>query len=187
MMRIENVPVRLKALRAARRWSLDRTAAATGVSKAMLGQIERGESSPTIATLWKIAVGLETPFSALFQSDAVASPGGDPSTEPGRDDMDVQTVLPFTEDSRIEIFLIALKGGSRQLRAPHPDGVIEHAIVTSGELDLLFDGEWHSLKTGAAVRFRADQTHGYAAPNGDAQFYNIISYASAAMHRGPAA
>ena len=44
----------LKQLRQQRGWSLSRLAEATGVSKAMLGQIERNESSPTVATLWKI-------------------------------------------------------------------------------------------------------------------------------------
>ena len=41
----------LRDLRQQRGWSLDKTAQATGVSKAMLGQIERGESSPTVVTL----------------------------------------------------------------------------------------------------------------------------------------
>jgi len=48
----------LQSVRKARGLSLDKTAQLTGVSKAMLGQIERGESSPTIATLWKIATVL---------------------------------------------------------------------------------------------------------------------------------
>ena len=39
-------------------WSLEAAAAATGVSMAMLGQIERGESNPTMGVLWKIATGL---------------------------------------------------------------------------------------------------------------------------------
>ena len=38
----------LKQLRQQRGWSLSRLAEATGVSKAMLGQIERNESSPTV-------------------------------------------------------------------------------------------------------------------------------------------
>ena len=42
-----HISVTLQLLRKQRGWSLDKTAAATGVSKAMLGQIERGESSPT--------------------------------------------------------------------------------------------------------------------------------------------
>jgi transcriptional regulator with XRE-family HTH domain len=35
----------------------------------MLGQIERNESSPTVATLWKIATGLNVPFSPLFAAE----------------------------------------------------------------------------------------------------------------------
>ncbi|HFF9481520.1 TPA: helix-turn-helix domain-containing protein, partial [Serratia marcescens] len=39
----------LRTLRTQRGWSLTQAAEYTGVSKAMLGQIERGESSPTVA------------------------------------------------------------------------------------------------------------------------------------------
>ena len=46
--------------------SLDEAAARTGVSKAMLGQIERGESSPTLSTMWKISAGLRIPISAFL-------------------------------------------------------------------------------------------------------------------------
>ena len=56
----------LKNLRQARGWSLSRLADETGVSKAMLGQIERNESSPTVATLCKIATGLNVPFSSFI-------------------------------------------------------------------------------------------------------------------------
>lgn len=56
---------KLKSIRMARTLSLDDTAALTGVSKPMLGQIERGQSIPTVTTLWKIATGLKhrCPFS----------------------------------------------------------------------------------------------------------------------------
>ena len=40
----------------------------------MLGQIERGESSPTVATVWKISNGLKVSFTSLFsapQSDTI--------------------------------------------------------------------------------------------------------------------
>ena len=59
---------KLKSIRMARTLSLDDTAALTGVSKPMLGQIERGQSVPTVTTLWKIAAG-----------DAAARPGGQAS------------------------------------------------------------------------------------------------------------
>ncbi len=51
--------------------SLDNVANMTGVSKSMLGQIERGESSPTVATLWKIATGLHISFTALLEGDTM--------------------------------------------------------------------------------------------------------------------
>lgn len=56
----------LRTLRHQRGWSLSRLAEISGVSKAMLGQIERNESSPTVATLWKIATGLNVPFSVFI-------------------------------------------------------------------------------------------------------------------------
>jgi recombination associated protein RdgC len=62
----------LQSVRKARGLSLDKTAQLTGVSKAMLGQIERGESSPTIATLWKIATGLACSFSSFLSGDETA-------------------------------------------------------------------------------------------------------------------
>ncbi|STU41010.1 Cro/CI family transcriptional regulator [Klebsiella pneumoniae] len=55
----QHLAATLKTLRQQRGWSLSRLAEETGVSKAMLGQIERNESSPTVATLWKIATGPE--------------------------------------------------------------------------------------------------------------------------------
>ena len=48
----------LRRMRENRRLSLDAVARLTGVSKSMLGQIERGEVNPTVASLWKIAGGL---------------------------------------------------------------------------------------------------------------------------------
>ena len=57
----------LKRMRKENRWSLDTVAEMTGVSKSMLGQIERKESSPTVATLWKIATGLHISFTALLE------------------------------------------------------------------------------------------------------------------------
>lgn len=58
---------RLREVRANLDISLDEAARMTGVSKPMLGQIERGQSIPTITTLWKIATGLKTPLSSFLQ------------------------------------------------------------------------------------------------------------------------
>ena len=83
---------RLEALRQQRGWApVLRLAEETGVSKAMLGQIERNESSPTVATLWKIATGLNVPFSAFIVPDASAAPS---AFDPQQQAMVVTPVFP---------------------------------------------------------------------------------------------
>src|ERR1044071_751456 len=56
----------LRRLRIRRGLSLERLARASGGSRAMLGQIELGQSTPTINVVWKIARSLGVPFSALI-------------------------------------------------------------------------------------------------------------------------
>ena len=56
----------LKKIRQERSLTLDNAAEITGVSKTMLGQIERGVSVPTISVLWKIAKGLQVSLSTLL-------------------------------------------------------------------------------------------------------------------------
>ncbi len=58
----------LKRIRDEKKLSLDKLSELTGVSKSMLGQIERGDSSPTISTIWKISSGLKVPFTALLNA-----------------------------------------------------------------------------------------------------------------------
>src|SRR6218665_3503529 len=56
----------LRRLRTRRGYSLDRLAKVSGVSRAMLGQIETGKSSPTLNVLAKIAAALEVPCGSLI-------------------------------------------------------------------------------------------------------------------------
>ncbi len=64
------VGANLRRLRAKRGLSLEKLARASGVSRAMLGQIELGQSTPTINVLWKIARALAVPFSELITNRA---------------------------------------------------------------------------------------------------------------------
>ncbi len=164
----------LKTLRKAKGLSLDATSKLTGVSKAMLGQIEREESSPTISTLWKIASGLESSFSAFFSNDPslLSSARAFPDDEK----MKVSTLFPYQADSGMEMFEITLTAYHQQLSLPHGVGVIEHIHVLKGELSVYFNSEWHSLKSGESIRFFSDQPHGYKAITESVTFQNIICY-----------
>lgn len=164
----------LKALRQKRGLSLDATAKLTGVSKAMLGQIEREESSPTIATLWKIASGLETSFSAFFANDPRLWQSE--STFPDDPLMKVKTIFPYTADARLEMFEIKLTGHHQQISSPHRIGVIEHIHVLAGEMNVLIDGQWQPVRQGESFRFVGDQPHAYQAVTETVIFQNIICY-----------
>ncbi len=148
----QHLAATLKTLRQQRGWSLSRLAEETGVSKAMLGQIERNESSPTVATLWKIATGLNVPFSAFIVPDASAAPS---AFDPQQQAMVVTPVFPWDPELRFDHFSITLAPGALSESTPHEKGVIEHVVVISGTLDLCLQGEWHSLQAGEGRRFAA--------------------------------
>ncbi|MGY4003609.1 helix-turn-helix domain-containing protein [Aeromonas sanarellii] len=176
---------RLKGLRTERGWSLDAAARETGVSKAMLGQIERGESSPTVSTLWKIATGFRVSFSSFIeptpdaQDETLYRVADDIRQQPAGEGMQVAPLFPYEGRFGFELFELTLLPGYQRESEPHEHGVTEHVIVISGTMEVLVDGEWRSLDQGEAVRFAADRPHGYRnlgiAP---AIFHNLIHYPS---------
>jgi len=166
----------LKQLRQANGWSLTLAAARTGVSKAMLGQIERGESSPTIATLWKIATGFNVPFSFFVQSGA--QPSGDVATfsQPNAQ-MQVKPLLPYDARLRFDLLEVTLAAGAQSDSSAHESGVIEQLVVLEGELLLGMAGSWRRLQAGEASQFAADQPHSYRNPLASAlRFHSLIHY-----------
>src|SRR5690554_1206696 len=130
----------LKTLRRNRGYSLDQTAELTGVSKAMLGQIERGESNPTVTTLWKIAKGLQVSFSTLIKEEQatieiVKFDKVTPIIE-GDGSYRVYPLFPFDPRKKFEIFTVMMDTGCEQISESHNDGVEEYITVVSGRLEL---------------------------------------------------
>ncbi len=169
----------LKARRKERGWSLDKTAQQTGVSKAMLGQIERQESSPTIATLWKIATGLQCSFSSFLIPGAAEPATSMPSENDGfagDNNMKVKTLFPYSPITRSEMFEITLTNHHQQLSTPHQAGVLEHIHVIEGKLEILQQDVWHPVTTGEQYLLAADGEHGYRDLSGKTRFIDMIFY-----------
>ncbi|RYC40537.1 helix-turn-helix domain-containing protein [Pectobacterium zantedeschiae] len=172
----------LKALRKGKGWSLTRAAAATGVSKAMLGQIERGESSPTVATLWKIATGMNVAFSTFIEptladEDVTYRSGTGSTFRENKAGMYVVPLFPFDEKLRFDVFAIELAAGASSTSSPHESGVIEHIIVLEGQLEITVDGQTRLLSAGDALRFVADREHRYHNPTDTTvRFHDLIHY-----------
>jgi transcriptional regulator with XRE-family HTH domain len=167
----------LKAARSDKAWSLDVCSARTGVSKAMLGQIERGESSPTIARLWKIANGFELPLSYFLAKHSPMAPAIAVPVSTSEQDISFVTLFPFDSATAMEVFEITLACQHQHISEPHNDGVVEHIIVIKGAMEYFIDGGWHPLPQGATVKFNACQQHGYRNMTSQpAVFHNIICY-----------
>ncbi len=80
---------RLRAARQGRGWPMERLAAASGVSRAMISKIERGQSSPTAVVLGKLSAALELSISELLADEPAggAGPAGS-SAAPEREEAD---------------------------------------------------------------------------------------------------
>ncbi|WLS80480.1 XRE family transcriptional regulator [Erwinia pyri] len=179
---IPDIGAVLKTQRSSREWSLTQAAEKTGVSKAMLGQIERGESSPTVATLWKIATGFNVPFS-LFLSDsaapATAQVQRSSAAPPWQQNatMQVTPLFPFDAELGFDMLEIELAAGGRSDSSAHDSGVIEHVLVISGSLLLTVREEQHRLQSGEGLRFQADCPHSYRNDTAKpVRFQSLIHY-----------
>ncbi len=181
---LPNIATRLKKLRKEKGWSLDVASKETGVSKAMLGQIEREESVPTIATLWKIASGFNVSFSLfmeeLSEANFVAGPIRSPALNQfhaDEKDFLVMPLFPYDDFFKFEMFIIEIFPGCERLSPPHQAGVVEHVVVTEGEMEVFADETWRRIGKNQGYAFLADKPHGYRnLSKKKAVFSNIIHY-----------
>ena len=107
---------RLKGLRQSRGLTLDQLAARSGVSRAMISRVERGESSPTAALLDRLCAGLGVLLSALFRDEAPGGPLARRGEQPVWTDPDSgyfrRSVSPAGTGSRLEIVEIEMPAGA---------------------------------------------------------------------------
>lgn len=155
----------LKRIREEMKLSLDKTAEITGVSKAMLRQIETGESSPTINTVWKIATGLKIPYASIInipQPDTFLVSKTDivPQAEDdGR--YRVYSVFPSEDGRRFEIYTVELEKGCSFYSNSHGEKTQEFITVYEGILTLRVGEEEYTVEKGNSIKFRADRLHSY--------------------------
>jgi transcriptional regulator with XRE-family HTH domain len=168
---------RIRALRDAMELSLRDLADRSGVSAPMLSQVERGETSPTLAVAARIASGLELTLSQLLRLDegatvAIVRPGDRrPGTSDPSSGHQAEILTPPLPGQRAEL--------SRHVLAPgavtggpgdppmHEPGSRESALVQAGRVALLIDGERYELAAGDCVTFDADLPHHFENPGSE--------------------
>ena len=175
----------LRALRQGLNLSLSEVSERTGVSKSMLGQIERNESSPTISTLWKIATGLQVSFTSLMErpeqgTRIVRESEVTPViNDHGR--FRLYPVVPAQADRSFELVDLELIEGAVSESSPHADGTEEIVLVYQGELEIVLGekaDERYAIPAGSVISYRADQPHIYRnLADGVTRAAMVINYA----------
>lgn len=155
----------LKRVREEKKLSLDSVAKLSGVSKSMLGQIERCEVNPTVSTMWKIANGLKVSFTQFINH-----------TETNVEFIDMKKLAPLLEDEgrvriyptfsfhstrRFEIYSVEFETNGYLSTEPHLQGTQEFITVFSGEVTITLGEKSLVVTTGNAIRFKADEIHSY--------------------------
>src|SRR3954468_24420315 len=175
---------RIRALREGMDLSLRDLAERSGVSAPMLSQVERGETSPTLAVAAKIAAGLELSLSQLLRLDegeSVTVVRADARLRGGgAGGHAYEVVTPGLPGQRAEVSLHVLRPGAATGGADdppiHEPGARETAVVTGGRLRLVCDGTTYDLADGDSVTFDADLPHHFETPDGsDARFFAVVA------------
>src|SRR5437588_6150174 len=180
------VGTRIRALRGAMSMSLRDLAERSGVSAPMLSQVERGETSPTLQVASRIAAGLELRLSQLLRLDEdgavtiVRSSDRRKGPSAAKSGHRYQILTPPLPGQRAEL--------SRHILAPgavtggpgdppmHEPGSRETALVQSGRVVLVCDGQRHELAQGDCVTFDADLPHHFENPgSGQAMLLAVLS------------
>ncbi|WP_252187624.1 XRE family transcriptional regulator [Anaeromonas gelatinilytica] len=171
----------MKKVRFERGLTLEQTSNLTSVSKAMLGQIERGESNPTISVLWKIATGLKISFSELLSIESndyepISLDNLEPVYEADKR-MILYDVFPYNPITGFEYFYIKMLPGARHVSTPHENAKNEYVVVTKGTLLLTVDEEDFELVAPSALAFKPSREHTYSnICDTEVVFQNIVSY-----------
>ncbi len=173
----------LRRFRSERGLSLEALSKMSGVSRAMLGQVELGHSTPTINVVFKIARALELPFSAMIseerQPGTWVQPKGKARTLLSRDGaFSSRALFPMDRPRNVEFYELRLAPGGREDADPHPPGTTENLIVGLGRIALSIDGDRRLLDEGDAIFFEADVPHSYenVDPRAEALMFLVMTY-----------
>ncbi len=155
----------IQRLRKAYNLSLSELSEQSGVAKSIISQIERNETNPTLATVWRLSQALDMSVERVLASSEDA-----PFVEKlSRAD----TPLLVSDDGLCRLSIIgwiktvewlqyydfhAEPGGELESDG-HQRGAIESLSVLDGALEVDVAGAVESVKAGETLRYRCDRRH----------------------------
>lgn len=175
-----NIAVNLKRIRKAKNMSLDMMAEQTGVSKSMLGQIERGESIPTVSTISKIVEGIRVSFEELIKTPieqvSIAEKGELTKIRDIPNNCRVYVYFSYDMKRSFEIYLIEIDPNGEYKTGSHGENTYECITVSNGELTLIVNQEQYNIQKNNSIKFAANQEHTYRNNSDKILYIHVVLY-----------
>lgn len=156
---------RVSQLRQLQSMTLEQLAAASGVSRSMLSQIERCKANPTLAVTQRIAQTFGISIGELVDDPNASTSidvvrGDDPGTLFRADtECEIRTLSPLQLEKNIEFYRVNLQPGAELASAAHFEGTREMFSVAEGEALIIAGTSQITLRTGDTGHYRADLPH----------------------------
>jgi transcriptional regulator with XRE-family HTH domain len=156
---------RIAELRRKRGWTLEKTSAASGVSRSMLSELERGRANPTLAVALRISQAFGMSLGELVDAPAATHRvdviRADDRTYHFRSDRNcrIRTLSPLRLEKSVEYYEVVLRGGSALRSLPHFEGARELLTVQRGTVRVQAGGDQADLATGDSAHYPADVPH----------------------------
>lgn len=169
----------LREARKARGLSLEAVAKLSGVSRSMVSQIERAESSPTVATLWNLTQALQVDFAGLLESRPdpgieVIRADATPVIAGRGKDLSIRILSPAEAVGAHEVYELTFGANGELVSDPHSPGCREHLTVVQGNLRIVSGEDDNQIGPGDTARYRADCPHAIYALSGPARAILIV-------------
>ncbi|NTE85178.1 helix-turn-helix domain-containing protein [Agrobacterium rubi] len=176
-----SIAERIKHLRTQGGLTLDQLASASGVSRAMISRIERGEASPTAALLARICAALGLSLSGFFAEDKqTISPlmrkddqltWKDPETGYTR-----RVISPPRVESDIDIVEVDFPAHARVSFPPHAAsrGMTQYVWLLEGTLEMTTGGEVYQMAPGDCLFMPVGDGHIFHNPSDTAARYAVV-------------
>ena len=159
------IALNLKELRTERNLTLGQLSKLSGISKAMLSDIEKGGSNPTINTIWKIANGLNVPYTKLMEGiekESTVIRRAETAAQSGETEhYRVYCYFRNTPVRNFELFYVELDPKSANASIGHSEKAQEYLFIMQGELKLHTETSDYTLNEGDSLMFDSSIGHTY--------------------------
>ncbi|WP_172118982.1 helix-turn-helix domain-containing protein [Halomonas hibernica] len=157
----------LQSLRQQQGLSLSQLANAAGMAKSNLCRLEQGNGNPTLDTIWRLAVQLNTPFGTLVA----------PITVPlGEDGVQVRLIDQGKDAPHVDAYWMRCAPNTRRRAEAHTPGTQESLTLISGWLEAGPESNTTQLTPGETLTFPADKPHIYRTQAAEATMILTITY-----------